>query len=87
MHSGRILGESWDEDGFQLSGFRSLRDPLRYRLDASYSWRKEFRRSKLLLRAGLYNIVGNPSEEDMFFYFSVKIRNHCVPFGTVTFRF
>ena len=87
LHSGRILGESWDEDGFQLSGFRSLRDPLRYRLDASYSWRKEFRRSKLLLRAGLYNIVGNPSEEDMFFYFSVKIRNHCVPFGTVTFRF
>ncbi|SFG51126.1 TonB-dependent receptor domain-containing protein [Prevotella sp. KH2C16] len=87
LRSGLILYDSSDGDNPSLETFRTAREPFRYRIDASYSFRKEFRRSKLLLRFGLYNIMGNPSEEDMALFFSVKIKNHCVPYGTITFKF
>lgn len=87
LRSGLILYDSSDGDNPSLETFRTARDPFRYRIDASYSFRKEFRRSKLLLRFGLYNIVGNPSEEDMALFFSVQFKNHCIPYGTVTFKF
>lgn len=87
LHSGKVLMDVVDESDESFSTFRSQRDPLRYRVDASYTFRKEFRRSKLLLRVGLYNILGNPPEDEMSFYFSFKIKNHCMPFGTVSFKF
>lgn len=87
LRSGLILYDSSDGENPSLETFRTAREPFRYRIDASYSFRKEFRRSKLLLRFGLYNIVGNPSEEDVASLFSVQFKNHCMPYGTITFKF
>ncbi|MCR5076623.1 MAG: TonB-dependent receptor [Prevotella sp.] len=89
LHSGKVLFDSvdYEEEADPLLSFRNHREPLRYRIDASYTFHKEFRRSRLLLRVGLYNILGNPSEDELFYYFSVKIKDHCVPFGTVSFKF
>ncbi len=70
-----------------VEDFRKFREPTRFRVDASYSYSKELKNAKLLLRFGLYNILGNPSEEDLLGFFSVRIHNHCVPFGIITFKF
>ncbi|MBM6991758.1 MAG: carboxypeptidase regulatory-like domain-containing protein, partial [Prevotella sp.] len=72
MHSGKIIYDSWDDEQDYVDNFRSKRDPMRYRVDASYSYGKQFKHSKLLVRLGLYNIMGNPSEDEMFFFFSVR---------------
>lgn len=87
MHSGLIIYDAWDGEGDPVAAFRTQRDHTRYRIDASYSYRKELRHSQFLVRLGLYNIIGNPSDEDMFFFFSVQFRNQCVPYATVTFKF
>ncbi len=87
MHSGKVIYDSWEDEQDYVANFRSKRDPLRYRVDASYSYGKQFKRSKLLVRLGLYNIVGNPTEDEMFFFFSVRIKEKCVPYGTITFKF
>lgn len=86
LHSGRIIIDEHDEsDGY--ASFRKSRDPLRFRIDASYTFQKDFGKSQLLARLGLYNIVGNPSEDEMLYYFSIKIQERCMPFGTISFRF
>lgn len=88
LHSGKIAYNSFDDDiGDTYETFRKVRDPMRYRVDASYTFHKDFRKSKLLFRLGLFNILGNASDYDMFYYFSIKIKNHCVPFGTISFKF
>lgn len=87
LHSGRIIEDDDYDSPDLFATFRTKRDPLRFRIDASYTFQKEFKKSKLLLRFGLYNIIGNPSEEEMLYYFSIKIRERRVPFGTISFKF
>mgnify|MGYP000225426543 CR=1 FL=1 len=59
-----------------------------YRVDASYTYKKEFRTGRLLLfRAGLYNIVGNPPEEEILNFYSVHWHRNCLPYGSISFKF
>lgn len=88
LHSGKVRYDSFYYDiGNSVETFRTDREPFRYRLDASYSFRREYKNKKLLLRFGLFNILGNPSDDELFYYFSVKIKNHCIPYGSITFKF
>lgn len=87
MHSGRVLLNVEYKENGKPEYSRSERDPMRYRVDASYTFRRDFKKSRLLLRFGLYNVLGNPSEAEMLYFFSIKFNNHCMPFGTVSFRF
>ena len=41
----------------------------------------------LLLRAGLYNIMGNPPEEEILDFYSVHWHRHCMPYAGVSFKF
>lgn len=88
FHSGKILYDPFYLDlGNTLESFRTMKDPFRYRIDASYSYRTEFKGYKLLVRLGLYNVFGNPSEDEMLYYFSYKVNGKRVPFGSITFKF
>ncbi|MFR1954224.1 hypothetical protein [Phocaeicola coprophilus] len=61
---------------------------MNYRVDASYTYKKEFRTGRLLLfRAGLYNIVGNPPEEEILNFYSVHWHRNCLPYGSISFKF
>lgn len=87
MYSGRLKQDSWDYYSAGADEFRKQRDITRYRLDASYTFTKQLKRSKLLLRFGLYNIIGNPTETDLLYFFSLRIKGKCLPYGTISFRF
>lgn len=89
IKSGRIIGNADDWEILPAKDFRRLRMPVNYRLDASYSYMKEFKKPavKLLLRAGLYNIVGNPSYEDIIDFYTVVFYEHCLPYGSITVKF
>ena len=41
----------------------------------------------LLLRLGVYNVVGNPSEEDILSFYSVHWSGNCLPYGSLSFKF
>ena len=41
----------------------------------------------LLLRVGLYNIVGNPPEEELLDFYSVHWPYNCMPYGSISFKF
>lgn len=41
----------------------------------------------LLLRLGVYNVVENPSEEDILSFYSVHWRGNCLPYGSISFKF
>ena len=71
LRSGKV--RFWNEDYEPLSveEFREKREPLNYRVDVGYSYRKSFGEKLLLLRLGVYNVVGNPSEEDILSFYSV----------------
>ncbi|MEG2945294.1 MAG: TonB-dependent receptor [Bacteroidales bacterium] len=91
--SGKIIGNTFDlvypDDVNPDKLFRAFRKPPNYRVDASYSYTKQFSKPsfRLLLRAGLYNIVGNPPEEDFVEFYSFYIGAHCMPYGAITIKF
>ncbi|MBO1363768.1 TonB-dependent receptor [Prevotella sp. A2931] len=90
LHSGLIVMDDVDDysdSHDSYATFRKQRDPMRFRVDASYSFQKDFKKSRLLLRFGLYNIIGNPSEDEMLHYFSIQIKDRLMPFGTISFKF
>jgi len=88
VYSGKFPYDSFYGDANnRLETFRTQRDPTRYRIDASYDLRKEFKRSKFFLRFGLYNILGNPSKDELSFNFSYKLSGGCIPFGAITYKF
>ena len=75
-------------DPLPADKFRTDRQPTNYRLDAGYSYRKDFGKNRLLLlRLGLYNIAGNPSEEEILSYYSVHWYRNCLPYASVSFKF
>lgn len=88
VRSGRIIELDEFLDPLPANRFRTERERTRYRLDAGYSFRKDIGADKLLLlRLGLYNIVGNPSEEEVLSYYSVHWYGNCLPYASVSFKF
>lgn len=88
VRSGRVIELDEYLDPLPAERFRTGRERTRYRLDAGYSYRKDFGADKLLLlRLGLYNIVGNPSEEEVLSYYSVHWYGNCLPYASVSFKF
>lgn len=88
MNSGKVTDSYNDTDYSPEKAFRAGREKMNYRIDAGYTYRKEFSGNRLLLlRCGLYNIVGNPSEEDVLNFYSIHQIRNCMPYGGITFKF
>lgn len=89
LQSGKIKSINDDGELLPLDRFRRERKDINYRLDASYNYTKVFERrdTRLMFRVGLYNIVGNPSEEDAINMYSIQLNNHCLPYGSISFKF
>lgn len=87
IRSGRVMDMNEDMDAFNLKDFRSYREPLMYRLDAGYGYQRTFKRSLLVLRVGLYNIVGNPPDEEVQYFYFVNYYRNCLPYATISFKF
>lgn len=89
LRSGRIIGNEYDFELVPENDFRKQRKPFNYRMDASYSYIKEFKKpiAKLLVRVGLYNIVGNPPDEDIIDFYTVAFQKNCLPYGSITIKF
>lgn len=89
LRSGKILEiDETTFDPFPIEQFHTRRAPLNYRVDAGYSFKKNFGDDKLLLlRVGLYNIVGNPPEEELLDFYSVHWPYNCMPYGSISFKF
>lgn len=88
IHSGKIAYDSfYGNTNNTKETFRKDREPTRYRLDVSYSYRKEFKKSKIFVKMGIYNLLGNPSKQDLYYNFSYKLSHGIVPFAAITFKF
>lgn len=89
MRSGRMIGNLYNFDILPAEYFRRIRMPFNYRIDASYTYIKELKKpaAKLLLRVGLYNILGNPSYEDIMDFYTVVFHEHCLPYGSISVKF
>lgn len=89
LQSGKIKSVNEEDELLPIEQFRSQRENVNYRLDASYNYTKVFkgRDARLMFRIGLYNIIGNPSEEDAISMYSINFDNHCLPYGSISFKF
>ncbi len=94
FRSGRVINNAHDMELWNIDPemdatfFRVSRYPFNYRLDASYIYTKRFSNGpELLFRFGLYNIIGNPSSEEMIDFYSIDFRKNCLPYGAVTVKF
>jgi hypothetical protein len=86
VNSGKIIDMN-DWEAIEASDFRKLRRPLNYRIDVGYTYKRDFGNRLLLFRCGLYNVVGNPTEEELLNFYSVSWGNGCLPYGGISFRF
>ncbi len=87
LRSGKIIDMDDNFDPLPANRFRSEREAANYRIDAGYSYKKDFGEKLLLLRFGLYNIMGNPPEEEVLNFYSVHWHNNCLPYGSISFKF
>lgn len=89
LQSGRIRDMDDDYIYYTAGDFRNHRRNFTYRIDAAYNYVKDFNKDgmKLMFRIGLYNIMGNPTEEDVMNMYSVNWGRHCLPFGCISFKF
>lgn len=87
IRSGKVHDLNEDLDYVTEEQFRSYREPLMYRLDAGYGYQRTFRKALLVLRAGLYNIVGNPPDEDVQYFYFVNYYRNCLPYATISCKF
>ena len=87
LHSGKVIETSDDFDLLPEEQFRKDREKLNYRVDVGYSFKKDFGKSLLLVRCGLYNLVGNPTEEEILSFYSIYLRRNCLPYFGVSFKF
>ena len=87
LRSGKVRFLNEDYEPLSVEDFREKREPLNYRVDVGYSYRKSFGEKLLLLRLGVYNVVGNPSEGDILSFYSVHWRGNCLPYGSISFKF
>lgn len=88
VHSGKIMNELDSGTLIPDDQYRTQREKVNYRLDAAFNYVKTFRKgqSQLLLRVGLYNIVGNPSDEEYNNAYSLNIGQIFYPFGAITLK-
>lgn len=87
LHSGKVVS---DYDDFELESvdkFRTRRESLNYRIDAGYTYQKDFGKSLLALKFGFYNIWGNPSEEEILNFYSIHLEHNCLPYAGISFKF
>lgn len=87
LHSGKVIDQFDSQEGKLGKGFRTGREKPSYRIDLGYAYKKDFRRSLLLLRMGLYNIIGNPTEEETLSLYSINLQRNCIPYGSISLRF
>lgn len=87
MRSGKVIDLDENFDPLPASEFRQHRLPMNYRIDVGYSYRKAFGEKLLSLRFGLYNVLGNPPEEDVLNFYSVHWKSNCLPYAGISFRF
>lgn len=89
LQSGRIRETNDDYIYYTDDDFRAIRRKTNYRIDAAYNYIKAYKDSdrKLMFRIGLYNIIGNPTEEDYINLYSINIGKHCLPFGSISIKF
>lgn len=87
IRSGRVRDTSDDVDFDAEIQFRGYREPIMYRLDAGYGYQRTFKKSILVLRAGLYSIVGNPPDEEIENFYFVNYQRNCLPYATISFKF
>lgn len=88
LRSGKVVDIDHGFDMVSIDQFRASRDALNYRVDAGYTYRRDFdNRYLLLLRFGLYNIIGNPTEEEILNFYSIHLHHNCLPYGSVSFKF
>lgn len=81
------MGDDYESD-FSYDKFRVFRDDFSYRVDAGYNFINKFKNgNKIVLRAGLYSILGNPSEEDVIEMYSTNYKKHCLPYFCISFKF
>ena len=85
--SGRVKDADEGFGPLPENSFRGSREVMRYRVDAGYTYKRDFGGKLLLLRAGLYNIMGNPPEEEILDFYSVHWQRHCMPYAGVSFKF
>lgn len=87
LRSGKVIDSDSGFDIISTDQFRAAREALNYRVDAGYTYRKDFGRYLLLLRAGIYNIIGNPTEEEILNFYSIHLHHNCLPYGSISFKF
>ena len=63
----------------------SARNYCLYALDSII--KRSFGKKLLLVRAGFYNLIGNPSEEDILNFYSVSFNSRIRPYGSISFKF
>ena len=66
-----------------------MRKNMNYRLDVSFAGVKDSKNKqfKLLYKFGLYNIAGNPKENEIIDLYSVDTKKHCLPYFTLNLKF
>ena len=87
LHSGRVTDDSDSFEFVPLEQFRRNRESVSYRVDAGYTFKKDFGRSLLAFRCGLYNIIGNPTEEEVLSFYTIYFNNHLLPYVGISFKF
>lgn len=87
MRFGKVIDSDYGFEESPETNFRTTREPMNYRIDTGYSFEKTFGKKLLLLRCGLYNIIGRPSEEDFLSLYSVSWNGNCLPYVSISFKF
>mgnify|MGYP001028890185 CR=1 FL=1 len=87
LRSGKVIDLDEWFDPLPAADFRMCREPLNYRVDVGYSYKKSFGDKLLSFRCGLYNVIGNPSEEDILSFYSVHWHSNCLPYAGISFKF
>ena len=87
LHSGKVSNDYDDFEAPVADKFRTGREALNYRIDAGYTYRRDFGKYLLSFKFGFYNIWGNPSEEEILNYYSIHLEHNCLPYAGISFRF
>ena len=78
------------EEGNTSGEFISSRErkKLNYRLDLNYSGSLSSQQHKLQwsYKVGLYNIIGNPKENEVLDLYSFETKKHCLPYFTLRLK-
>lgn len=87
IRSGKIMDLDYNMDVIPEEQFRSFRESAVYRVDAGYGYQRTFKKSILAFRLGLYNIVGNPPEEEIQSFYFINFQRQCLPYAAISFKF